>query len=149
MNLLLDTNVFIDYVGRKPPHFADAERIVAAGFFGDATLWLPALSLKDAFCVLSRYVDATRVQRAFLKACEVVSLVSLTPEESLRAARLGWDDYEDCLVALCAEKAKADYLVTRDKAGFARSAVPAISPRMWLERMEGERGLSYAGERAT
>ena len=35
MNLLLDTNVLIDYLGRKPPFFEDAERIVAAGYFGD------------------------------------------------------------------------------------------------------------------
>ena len=29
MNLLLDTNVLIDYLGRKEPFFANAERIVA------------------------------------------------------------------------------------------------------------------------
>ena len=52
MNLLLDTNVIIDYLGRKEPFFDSAMKIVAAGFFGDATLWMSAGSAKDAFYVL-------------------------------------------------------------------------------------------------
>ena len=145
MNLLLDTNVLIDYLGRKPPFYEDAEAIIAAGYFGDARLWVPALSLKDAFYVLSRYIDSARIQRAFVALDEVVSLVSLSAEESLRAARLEWSDYEDCLVALCAEKAKADYLITRDTKGFARSPVPALHPREWLDLMRYEHRLEYAG----
>ncbi len=146
MNLLLDTNVFIDYLGRKPPFFEAAQRVVVAGFFGDAKLWVPATSLKDAFYVLSRYVDPLRVQQAFLKVCEIVTPVDVTAEDALRAARLEWDDYEDCLVACCADKVRADYLVTRDAAGFARSCVPVTSPGEWLAMMERDHRLSYGVE---
>ena len=143
MNLLLDTNVFIDYLGRKPPFFEAASRVVAAGFFGDATLWLPAQSAKDAFYVLDRFIDSARIQQAMLRAFEVIRPVSLTAEDAVRAARLQWDDYEDCLVALCAQQVRADYLITRDAKGFARSSVPALSPQAWLALMRGEKGLSY------
>ena len=114
MNLLLDTNVLIDYLGRKEPFFANAERIVAAGFFGDATLWMAAQSPKDAFYVLERYIDPQRIQQALLKAYEIITPVALTADDLATAARLQWDDYEDCLVALAAQKARADYLITRD-----------------------------------
>ena len=62
MNLLLDTNVVIDYLGRKEPFFELAQQVVAAGFFGDATLWMPAQSAADAFYVLNHYLDSARVQ---------------------------------------------------------------------------------------
>lgn len=143
MNLLLDTNVFIDYVGRKPSFFADAERVVAAGYFGDAKLWVSVQSLKDAFYVLERYLDSRKIQRAFLNACEVITPVGLSADDALRAARLEWDDYKDCLIALCAEKARADYLITRDTKGFARSSVPAMTPAEWLGMMRRERRLVY------
>ena len=79
MNLLLDTNVLIDYLGRKEPFFANAERIVAAGFFGDATLWMAAQSPKDAFYVLERYIDPQRIQQALLKAYEIIlSLIHIS-----------------------------------------------------------------------
>lgn len=143
MNLLLDTNVLIDYLGRKPPFFGAAERVVAAGFFGDAKLWTSAQSLKDASYVLAHYLDPIRVQRAIVKACEVITPVGISGEDALQAARLEWTDYEDCLIAFCASKAKADYLITRDKKGFQRSPVPTLSPEEWLERMEATRGLAY------
>lgn len=144
MNLLLDTNVIIDYIGQKPPFYLSAERVIAAGYFGDVTLWASAASLKNAFYVLDRYVDSVQIQRAIIKFCEVVSLVSLSEDDVLRAARLEWSDFEDCLIALCAEKAKADYLITRDSGGFARSAVPALSPDAWLDLMKEEYGLDYS-----
>ena len=74
MNLLLDTNVIIDFLGRKPPFFADAAEIIAAGYFGDVTLWAPAQSFKDAFYVLENFVDSERVQDAMLSLAQVVNL---------------------------------------------------------------------------
>lgn len=43
---------------------------------------------------------------------------------------------------IAAQKAGADYLITRDAKGFDRSMVPAISPAAWLDLMEGK-GLVY------
>jgi predicted nucleic acid-binding protein len=143
MNVLLDTNVLIDYLGRKAPFFTAAERIIAAGYFGDATLWVPAQSFKDAFYVLERYIDSKRIQNAFLKLCEVVHPVSLSGDDIIRSARLQWTDFEDCLVAVCADKVKADYLITRDAKGFERSPVPVLSPDEWHAMMEQSHGLTY------
>ena len=145
MNLLLDTCVVIDYLGRKEPFFEQAERVVAAGFFGDAKLWIAGQSINDAFYVLSKYQDSMRVQRAIEAFLQVAMPVSLSAADYVAATRLGWDDLEDCLVALCAQSARAEYLVTRDAGGFARSLVPAISPGDWLESMEREHGLRYEG----
>ena len=143
MNLLLDTNVIIDYLGRREPFFGSAERVMAAGFFGDVKLWTSTLSLKDAFYVLERFVGSAPLQRSFTKLNEVVSFVSVGEEDMLRALRLEWPDLEDCLIATCAEKAKADYLITRDLDGFERSAVPALQPDEWLALMKEQRGIDY------
>lgn len=143
MNLLLDTNVFIDYLGRKAPFFPDAQRIVAAGFFGDAKLWVPAQAATDAFYVLNRYVPSEPLQKALLKAFEIIEPVALSADDLRRAARLTWPDYEDCLVALAADKVRADYLITRDAKGFDRSPAPVLSPSAWLALMETEHGLAY------
>lgn len=143
MNLLLDTNVLIDYLGRKEPFFPAAQKVVIAGFFGDARLWAPAQSFVDAFYVLSRYVEPARLQAAIAKTLTVIAPVDLTGAALERAAHLGWDDLEDCLIALAAEKAGADYLITRDAKGFSRSAVPALSPDAWAALMREEHGLDY------
>ena len=137
MNLLLDTNVIIDYLGRKAPFFENAEKIIAAGYFGDVQLWAPAQSFKDAFYVLAHYADPARIQDAILK------LVDLAAGDIVAAARLKWEDFEDCLVSVCAGKAGADFLVTRDSKGFERSTVAPISPADWLSYMREHESLAF------
>lgn len=77
-----------------------------------------------------------------MRAFDIIEPVSLSADDLRRAARLRWDDYEDCLIALAADKAHADYLITRDARGFSRSPVPALSPPDWLGLMR-ESGLVY------
>ena len=93
--------------------------------------------------VLEKYVSSERIHDAFLKAFEIITPVGLSGEDVIRAARLKWRDYEDCLIAVCADKAKADYLITRDKRGFERSSVPALTPVEWLEMMERDHRTVY------
>jgi hypothetical protein len=42
-------------------------------------------------------------------------------------------DYEDAILSLCASRIGADYIITRDKSDFISSAVPAISPKKFLD----------------
>ena len=142
MKLLLDTNLLIDYLGRKEPFFDDAQKIIAAGYFHDAELFVSAGSVKDAFYVLNHYAPSERIQRSFTSLFDVVRPVALDARALSAAASLLWDDFEDCLIALSAVKSSADYLITRDRAGFSRSMVPALSPSEWLNLME-QRGLIY------
>ena len=143
MNVLLDTNVLIDYVGKRPPHYDEAEKVMAAGYFGDAKLWVSAQSLKDAYYVLSGYADQLRVQKALRRSLDVITLAPLTARDAERGLYLEWDDYEDCLIGLCAESVKADYIITRDKKGFARSSIPPLSPSDWLSLMKEDYHLEY------
>lgn len=45
---------------------------------------------------------------------------------------LGIADYEDALQAAAAKACGADWLITRDAKGFAKSTVPAVSPSEFL-----------------
>ena len=143
MKLLVDTNVLIDFLGRKPPFFEDAERIVAAGYFEDAQLWASTQSFKDAFYVLSHYADAHRVQAAMGAMLEIVNPVDLTGADIKTAIQLNWDDFEDCLIAVSAQKAGADFLLTRDTKGFERSMVPVKTPAEWLDFMRDTESVTF------
>lgn len=143
MNVLLDTCVVIDYLGRKDPFFHDAEMIMASGFFHDAKLWVAGQSLNDAFYVLQKYLPSATIQKALLELLTVVTPVVLAPDDYAHAAQLCWDDFEDCLIALSAQKAHADFLITRDRSGFDRSPVPVMEPGQWLAMIREEKGLVY------
>ena len=143
MKLLLDTNVLIDFLGRKPPFFTDAERIIAAGYFGDAQLWASTQSFKDAFYILSHYADSHRVQAAMGNLLEIVNPVDMAGADLKTAIQLDWDDLEDCLIAVSAQKAGADFLLTRDTRGFSRSMTPVKSPAEWLAHMQETENVTF------
>ena len=143
MDLLLDTNVLIDFLSRREPFYQNAVKLFAAGAFGDVRLWVPVQSLCDAFYVMRKHVDPQKLQRMIARVCDVVTPVDLTSQDASRALQLAWPDYEDCLISLAAEKAKARFLVTRDADGFTRSSVPTISPEGLLSMLQKQMSVCY------
>lgn len=120
-NRLDDTNVFIDRLGRKQPFFEEVRNIIAAGFFGDTKLWVPAQLATDALYALNRYVASDKLRDAAQQALEVIEPVSLVADDLRR------EDYENRLAALAADKVRTDYLITRDTHGFDRPPIPTLS----------------------
>lgn len=143
MKLLLDTNVLVDFYAQRDPFSADANKIAVAGMFGDAELWACPHSFPDILFILRRAVPAARLQEAMRASMEFINVCTVNQEDVAAALELGWADGEDALVNRCAERVKADYLVTRDAAGFRGARVSVVSPSQWLAMMERERGIVY------
>lgn len=144
MRVLLDTNVLFDITARRKPFFEQAKLLLAAQIFGDLELWVSAKSYTDIFFVMNRDFDSALIQQSFLRGLEYFKVCSVDESTVHEAATRAWPDFEDALVAVCAENVRADYLVTRDASGFTRSSIPAISPNDLFERLENELGVSYA-----
>lgn len=143
MDLFLDTNVLLDHFGNRPGFASDSRKVLAMGVFGDARLWAAPRSFSDMFYILRKAVSPGEVQRAFAKSYNFVNVCSEDAADMALAAERSWNDMEDCLIAICAEKVHADYLVTRDADGFADSTVEAIDPGSLIAKVEEERGISY------
>ena len=143
MRLLLDTNVVMDLLIQRAPWDRESLLIKGMAYFGDAEVWVPAKSFTDIFYVMRKSFGSAAVQQAILSLKGVFHLCSLEEYDVFEACSLGWDDLEDCLVALCAQKVKADYLITRDAKGFCKSVVPALGPEAFLHKMEADYDLFY------
>lgn len=143
MKLFLDTNVLVDYLAAREPHLALFKKLLAMRLFGDAELWCSAKSFTDVFYIASRYVDPVELQRAFVTSAEFLDICSVDGNDVVAAAKEEWDDFEDCLVSRCADKVKADYLVTRDEDGFRDAKVRPVHPRDLLERIRKDFGIEY------
>ena len=47
-----------------------------------------------------------------------------------------WDDYEDAIQCAQAERAGAEYIVTRNLQDFAKSETPALTPQELLLKLK-------------
>lgn len=51
------------------------------------------------------------------------------------AAELEWDDFEDAVQSVTAERVHADYIITRNVRDFAKSKVVAFTPSELIARI--------------
>ena len=143
MKLLLDTNVLVDYFGARRPFCDQWELINALQMTGYAELWASAESYTDAFYLLRRAVGSEKLQDMFLESLSFVRVCSVDEDDIRKAAERSWSDFEDCLIAVCAEKVKADYIITRDAGGFKRSKIPAMDAPSFFTMLEEDYGIVY------
>lgn len=143
MRLLLDTNILIDFYTQREPFGRDARKLAIMSTFGDADLWVSAKSFTDIFYVLSKDNATDDIYRAFAESYRYFQFCSVEGADVHMATDRAWPDFEDCLIAICAEKIKADYLLTRDKTGFTASTIPVASPAEFFQMIERDYNLIY------
>jgi predicted nucleic acid-binding protein len=141
MRLFLDTNIIIDYIGNNGEESDRAKLLDLPRLFGDSELVVSAKSYTDVFFVLKRYISSAKLQQAILDTLEGFQVCSIDADDIKSACQHSWDDFEDALIAVCAEKVDADYLITRDSS-FKHARIPAMTPQEFLDMMR-EKGVTY------
>lgn len=142
MKLFLDTNILIDYFAKRSPYYEDALRLSAAQIMGDVELWASTQSFSDVEYVLHKAIPLPDLRSAFKKSLGFLNILGTAPADLSEGIGNEWPELEDCYIACAAERLHADFIITRDRNGFMQSKIPALSPREWLDRMEGA-GIVY------
>jgi predicted nucleic acid-binding protein len=136
MKVLLDTNIIMDALQERQPYDAAAKEIMRRAQDGELACLFTANAATDIFFLYSkaRNVQSARAALSFLLANYKV--VSVTQGDCFTAMDAGIDDFEDALAAVCAAKAKVDYIVTRDEKFLqCDSAVPLINAEDLLKKL--------------
>ncbi|WP_165246656.1 type II toxin-antitoxin system VapC family toxin [Adlercreutzia sp. ZJ141] len=143
MRVLLDTNVLIDLYTQRPPDDDIAQKLLVMREFGDAELWVSAKSFTDVFYVLRKTYNSELIQNAFNESYPWLEICTIDASDIHLASSRKWDDFGDCLIDICAEKIKADFLLTRDESGFSNAHTQVISPVDFFNFIQEEYGLVY------
>lgn len=148
-NLLLDTNVWLDYFLAAGPHLASIERLVELRFDGKISLMYAPTTAKDLLYLIPRrlrrldadgagkppsaYAPAAWACIDRLMEIAFASPLSFAECELARMMRSSFDDFEGNLVIASGETAHADYVVTGDKAMLAAFPECCITPERAIE----------------
>ena len=144
MRVLLDTNIVYDICRKRPFDENGLLGLKIMQAFGDVELWVSAQSYTDLFYLARKEIGSLDSQDllegtfGWLKAC------SVEEEDVKHALDLRWPDFEDALINVCAEKLKADYLITRDAQGFRTSAIPHGTASEFMDFVFESTGVRYA-----
>jgi len=114
---------------RAPFDRAAKEILSRAQGGGEFKAVFTANAASDIFYLYRKARDSAAAKAALAFLIEAFGVVSVTRDDCSAALASSIEDFEDALVAVCAEKEHVDYIITRDERFLqAISSVRSVTP---------------------
>ena len=127
MILLLDTNIIVDIISMREG-YSDSLNLIRYCEIGIVKGYVTATTVTDLMYILRKHIEPGGVREAVHTLLYIVDVVSVLKRDIVSAFKSIINDYEDAIQPICAERIKADYIVTHNLKDFKNSILPAISP---------------------
>ncbi len=135
MKVLIDTNIILDVLCKRPAFYEDSAKIFKLCEVKKISGVISALSIPNIMYILRKELDADKTREILDSLMLIFSVADLKADDLKKAADMRFKDYEDAIQSACATRIKANYIVTRNIKDFSESKVTAIKPAELLDRI--------------
>lgn len=135
MKVLIDTNIILDVLCKRPAFYEDSAKIFKLCEVKKISGVISALSIPNIMYILRKELDADKTREVLDSLMLIFSVADLKADDLKKAADMRFKDYEDAIQSACATRIKANYIVTRNMKDFSESKVTAIKPAELLDRI--------------
>jgi predicted nucleic acid-binding protein len=128
MKALIDTNVLLDVLQHREPHYAHSARVWTLADLKAFDAYVSAVSMNNSFYVLRKLIGASGALdcvRLIRRSFNIVPLDVAVVDQALGSAG---NDLEDAIQAASAKIISADCVVTRDPSGFKNFQIRTFRP---------------------
>lgn len=132
MRLFLDTNIMIDLLCKREPHYDAAAKLMVLNEKGIIQIIVSSLSFVTCNYVMSKTVEKNAVSellKKFRVLCDVAEVDEINIDKSLFSK---FADFEDAVHYFAALKANADCIITRNSRDFVLSEIAICTPQEFL-----------------
>jgi len=126
--ILVDTNVILDVLSRREPHYLASAAIWALVEQKKLDGFLAAHTVTTLHYLLSKHLSRPQANLTLTKLLQVFAVAAVDEAVILKALALGWADFEDAVQMAAALNAQVDYLVTRNPRDFKDPLVKVLQP---------------------
>jgi len=135
MKVIIDTNVIIDILQHREPHFQNSYRTILLGLQEKLETLLCASAVADIYYIIRQNISDTKKVQEKINALNIlIKICDATSEDVKTALSLNMLGFDCAIVAAIAKREEADYIVTRNEEAFTGSPVPTISPSQLLDQ---------------
>jgi predicted nucleic acid-binding protein len=134
--VFVDTNIVIDFLGNRLPFADSAEDLFSLVNEKRVELYVSAASFDNIYYILRKNIGHAELIKSLKRFLKYINIVDLDAKSVVNALDSKLDDFEDALQHECALKVKnIRAIVTRDRKGFSRSQVPAMTVSDYLKTL--------------
>jgi predicted nucleic acid-binding protein len=132
MKILIDSNVALDALLKREPFYDSATNVISLSQ-GGIGLFISASTITDIYYIARKSKSSKKIAITLIKdLLENVDVAAVTSNEIRQAVSLDWGDFEDAVQYAVGESIAVNYIVTRNKADFASTTLPVVSPEELL-----------------
>lgn len=135
MTLLIDANILLDVLQDREPHVRASSVVWKLCETERARGCVSVLTFANLVYVMRKELNAKKIEETLKALSLIFEFVDFSVTDLTRAAEMGWDDFEDAVQSVTAERLHADYIITRNVRDFIRSRVPAFTPSGLIARL--------------
>ena len=129
---MLDTNIVVDIISKRDG-YEDSLQLLKHCELGNVNGFVSAITVTDVMYILRKHISPSLVRETVQILLLILDVANILKSDITSAFSSDIKDYEDAVQSSCAERVKADYIVTRNLKDFRESAVPAILPSKALQ----------------
>lgn len=136
MKIVIDTNIVLDTIGKRQPFFKQSRNVMQLVAQRKMDGAITANTVTDIAYLLRKHIGQDSIKTALRNLMDMLAVLEVNRSLCLKAFDIPITDYEDALLAACAQHWKADYIVTRNCKDFAGSPVKAMVPKDFLKQFQ-------------
>ncbi len=139
MRAFFDTNVLLDVILERPPHYQNSARAWTRAERGAIEGYVSAVSFTDIFYIVQRVRNGAEARSVVRGMLGVFTPATCNAGIVRQAVESDLPDFEDAVQYFSALHAEADCIITRNAPDFPRRpALPVLSPAQFLAQLEAE-----------
>jgi predicted nucleic acid-binding protein len=139
MTVYLDTNIIIDILERRYPHYENSNKVFQLIVDGVIDGIIATSAITDIFYLLRKaYKDTQATLNVIFQMLDIIEPVDTLASDIYTAAGLGFNDFEDAVIVAIALREEADCIITRNTVDFSLSTIPAVTPDVFLADLENQ-----------
>ena len=128
MELLIDTNIFLDMFQNRQPFLDSAIKIISSCVKKENNGYVSSHSVSDLFYILRKDFSADKRKEFIRFISSFFTIITEDNDDFLIASSNLLPDLEDSLQMRCAQKCQLDFIITRNIKDFETSSIRPILP---------------------
>ncbi len=138
MKVLIDTNILLDVLENRKPFVDDSSLIWKLSETERIHGCVSALSFPNIVYILRKELKPEKVNEVLQMLLLIFDFQELNASDLRNAGELMWQDYEDALQCVTAERIGAHYIITRNVKDFNKSKITAVTPPEFIAMIKDE-----------
>ena len=135
MRLLIDGNIILDVLQNREPHVTDSAKVWKLCETDQMEGYVSGLTFSNLVYIMRKELNPEKINEVFSSLRLIFRFTDMTVSDMAKAAELQWDDFEDALQAVTAERIHADNIITRNVKDYKKGKIIAFTPTEFLARL--------------